>query len=249
MAVDSANPVPGLEQTQMEKWANRFSKIFLEKTRLKSQDGTYSFRTVADTTLSAAPSSGDGTVSITSATGYPTGGGLILIDGIPHIYDSISSLTVTLNSSYALDRDYSSGDTVQLGYVIPTDMAKARSLFVSGVGHRYAKYGVSEKIPARFFSIFSTYLLLPPAPSADQDSVLHYYKKATNTLSSSSAMEIYQMWDAYVIYRLAARGHRVMYDSDKAIEYEQLAREMLDGARQQIATEDDSVHRAFVPGW
>lgn len=249
LSLNSSNPVSGLGQTDMEKWANRFSKIFVEKTRIKTQDATWTFRTVADTTLSAAPSSGDSTVAITVATGFPTGGGLVIIDGIPHVYDSIAGTTVTLNSSWTLDRDYDAGDSVQLGYSLPTNFGKPRSLYIDGIGYRYTKYGVAEDIPSRYFGIFRTYLILPPAPSVDQDSTLHFYQKATNTLTDSDNMEIYQMWDAYVIYRLAARGYRKLYDSGKAAEYETLAREMLESARNQVATEDDSVHRGFTPGW
>jgi len=246
MSLNSSNPVAGLGQSDMEKWANRFSKIFIEKTRLKTQDATWTFRTVADTTLASDAASGATSLSMTSATGFPTTGGLVLLDNIPYVYTAIVGTTMTVS---AIARGFDAGDSMQLGYALPTNFGKPRSFFVDGALYRYAKWGVEENVEARFFSIFSTYIVLPPSMGAGSDVTVSYYKKATNTLTSTSTMEIYQMWDAYVIYRLAARGYRKLYDSGKASEYEALAREMLNAARSQIATEDDSVHRSFSPGW
>ena len=248
LAIDSGNSVPGLSQANMEKWGNRFAKIFVEKVKLQTQEETYSFRTVADTTLSAAPSSGASTVTVASVTGFPASGA-ILIDGTPYVYDSIATLTITLNSSYTLDRDYSSGDDVQLLYAVPSDYGKHRSFYVSGAPYALQKWGSSEEVSSRHFSIHENYYVLPPAMGADQDVISHYYAKATNTLTDSSSMEIYQMWDAYVIYRLAARGYRLLYDSDKGAEYDGLAREILAMAKNQIATEDNSQNLSFQPGW
>src|SRR3990167_7640014 len=96
LSEDSDSQIPGLEEAQMEVWANRFSKWFLEKVRLKSQEESTTFLMLADTTLSAAASSGASSISITDATGYPTGASLVVIESIPYLTTSRSSLTITL---------------------------------------------------------------------------------------------------------------------------------------------------------
>lgn len=251
LSVDSStNTVPGLSQTQMESWANRYSKIFLEKVKLRTQEETHSFLLIADTTLSAAASSGASSVAITSATGYPTTGGLIFIEGDPYEYSSISGTTVTLSGT--LSRDFASGAVVQPGYALPTDFGKPRSCFVDGRQFVLQRYGDNQKLPWSRFSIYKAFSVFPESRTAGEKVILHYVAKGTNTLTSASTMEIYQMWDSYVIYRGVARGHRLLNGGLETIasrQYEQLAQEALNGARQMIASEDNSLVPAFTPGW
>ncbi len=260
-SVDSGNSVAGFSQAMMEGWANRFSKIFIEKCRLKTQDDTYSFRTLSDTTLSASAASGATSLALAVSNvtlGYPTSG-LILLDGVPYTYSNIVTTTMTVE---ALDRAYSAGDTVQVGYAVPTNFGKPRSLFVGGgtdmfptIGdtrYELQKWGTESVIRPRRFSVFNDYIFLPEDITASNDVILHYYKKASNTQTSASTNEIYQMWDGYVIARLVARIHRVLnggLDNPATREYEQLALEVLSAARSQVAQEDLSINRGFVPGF
>ncbi len=259
LSVDSSTvTVPGLELTQMEKWGNRYHKEFVEKVHLKTQYDTYSFRTRGDSSISADASSG--AVSLTLADtvttlGYPTSG-MILLDGIPYTYSNFVSYTMTVE---ALDRAYSAGDEVRLGYAVPTNFGKPVSLYVEGgtdmvprispLRYEYQKWGIIDDIAPSFYSVFNDFIFLPRALSSSGDVTLHYYKKATNTLTTGSTMEIYQMWDAYVIFKLTARGHRLLFDQGRAQEYEALAKDVMNRAKAHVAQEDISATRGFVPGW
>lgn len=248
LAEDSNSSVPGLEQEQMEKWANRFSKWFLEKVHIKSQEESYTFLMLADTTLSAAASSGASSISITDATNYPVGASLVIIESTPYLTTSRSSTTITLSET--LERAFESGGEVQPAYSLPSDFGKPRNLSVEGVQYTYVKWGVKQDLGPQEFTYYKGFLYFPKARSADDVVTLHYYAKPTNTLADTDNMEIYQMWDAYVIYRLVARGHRLLYDDQRAGEYEALAREVLMKAKTMVATEDGSLMgNAFQPGW
>ncbi len=248
LAEDSDSSVPGLEQSQMESWANRFSKWFLEKVRLKSQEESYGFLMLADTTLSADATSGASSIALTLATDYPTTASLVVVDSVPYLSTSRSGSTVTLTE--ALERDFESGDTVQPAYALPSDFGRPRNLSVEGVKYQYVRWGNNQDLLEREFTIYKGFIYFPKSRSAEDKVVLHYFSKAANTLSDTSTMEIYQMWDAYVIYRLVARGHRLLYDDQRAREYEALAQEVLMKAKTMIGTEDDSVEgNSFQPGW
>ncbi len=248
LSESAESSVPGLGQMQMETWGNRFSKIFLEKVRLKSQEESTSFLLLADTTLSAAASSGASTISITDATNYPTGASLVIIEGVPYLTTSRSGTTITLSET--LERDFESGADVQPAYSVPSDFGKPRNLSVEGVKYTYAKWGVTNELGPQEFAIYKGFLYMPKARSADDTVTLHYFAKPTNTLADTDTMEIYLLWDAYVIYRLVARGHRLFYDNERAREYESLAQEMLMKAKTMVATEDDSLTgNAFQPAW
>lgn len=260
-SVDSGNSVAGFSQTMMEGWANRFSKIFIEKCHLKTQDDTYSFRTLADDSLAASVAQGATSITLTTSNvtlGWPTSG-IILLDSIPYAYTNIVTTTVTVE---ALDRAYSAGDKIQVGYAVPPNFAKPRGLFMNGgsdtfpnlgeTRYEIQKWGTYQKVMPRKYSIFNDFIFLPEDTTGTNDVTLHYYKKATNTLTSSSTNEIYQMWDGYVIARLVARIHRVLnggLENPATREYEQLALEVLAAARQQVAQEDLSINRGFVPGF
>ena len=258
LGLDATNTVAGLSQAQMESWGNRFSKIFVEKCKLKTQEDTYSFRTLADTTIASAAASGATsltTASSQSTLSYPTSG-MILLDSIPYTFSAFSSTTMTVE---AVDRAYASGDTIQVGYPVPTNFGKPRSLYIDGgsdmvprispAKYELQKWGVAETVSAFHFSVFNDYIFLPKDITAASDVTLHYYKKATNTQTTSSTNEIYQMWDGYVVARLVARGHRLLRDLQAAAEYEDLAKEVLRAARQQSAEEDLSSDRRFLPSF
>ena len=246
IGVDSGNSMAGLTQAEMEDWGNRFAKLFIEKCKVKSQEDTYSFRTLTDSTISAAAASA--AVSLTTAStvtvlGYPTSG-MILLDHIPYTFSAFTTTTMTVE---ALDRAYASGDTIQIGYSAPTNFGKPITLTVDGARFELQKWGRQEQIESNHFAIIDDYIFLPEAIGAALDVTLHFYTTASNTLTTASNMELYQMWDQFVVYKLAARGFRLLYYEEKAQMYENLALQVLAQARQQAAEEDMSPHRGFVP--
>lgn len=243
MSVDiDSTSFPGLTRTNMEKWANRYCKNFISRVDLKTQEGTYSFISVADTTLSAAAVSGALTVTITSATGWPSSG-LAIIDDTPMTFTR-SSTTLTVS---ALIRDFDSGVDVQLAYALPSDFLRPRSMFVDGTEYIFAKRGNSLNVDARTIAMYGDYFVVPKALGADLTVTVQYTKKGSNTLSSSSTMEIMDYFDSYVIAMLAARGHRIMYDEDRALSYEKQGLEILKMAKSHFAKADGSRVRAFIP--
>lgn len=245
LSVDSGNSIPGLSQSEMEQWANRFSKIFIEKCKLNSQDATYGLVSLDDKDIATAAIAGAVSLALNSVTGMSSTG-LVVIEGRPYTYSAINSLTLTIS---ALDRAYSAGEGVQVGYALPTNFGKPRYLTIEGARYELQKWGTVEKITGRTFAIVNDFLILPEDLGANQNVVLHYYKKATNTLTESDTSEIYQMWDSYVIFRLVARGYRLLQDLTQAREYEQMAEEVLAAAKHQAAEADLSPHRGFVPGF
>lgn len=228
----------------MEKWANRYCKDFISRVDIKTREGATSFVTVADTTTSAAAASGDLTVTITLATGWPSSG-LCLIDGYPTTFTR-SSTTLTVP---ALPRDFESGDIVQLAYAVPTDFMRPRSIFVEGTEYVFAKKGATASVPLRGLAIYSDYFVFPVAITGSQEVLIHYAKKGTNTLTSSSTMEIMDLFDSYVIFMLVGRGHRIMYDEDRAQSYEAQAMKEMKIARNYFAKADGTIHNAFIPGF
>lgn len=237
-----SNTYPGLTRTRMEEWGNRYRKQFLSKINIKTQEGTSTFTTVADTTLSADASSGATSLSITSATGWPASG-LCIVDGIPMTFTR-SSTTLTVS---ALTRDFSSGDAVQLAYSVPTDFMRPRAIFISGRQYYLTRRGDTEFVTGRFISLYGDYFVLPLSTSGDLNVTIHYVKKGSNSLSASDTMDIMDLFDDYVIYKLTERGHRVMYDNDRAAEYKGLAAECLRDARSYFNSADASNVRMFLP--
>lgn len=242
--IDSTS-FPGLSRANMEKWANRYCKNFISKVNLKTREGTHSFASVADTTLNdAAADSGDTTITITSSTGWPSTG-LAIVDSVPMAFTR-SSLVLTVS---ALPRDFDDGATVQLAYALPTDFLRPRSIWIEGSEYVFAKKGDALSVGPRMIAIYSDYFVLPQGIGADLNVLIHYMKKGTNTLTTTSTMEIMDYFDSYVILMLASRGHRVMYDEDRAVSYENQAKEVMSMARTHFAKEDGSRINAVRPAF
>lgn len=238
-----SNTFPGLTRARMEEWGNRYRKQFLSKINIKTQEGTDAFKTVADTTLADGTYSEGGTsLTITSSTGWPASG-LCVVDGIPMTFTR-SSTTLTVP---ALPRDFTAGDAVQLAYSVPTDFMRPRSIFISGRQYYLTRRGDSEFVKSRFVSLYGDYFVLPLNTAGSLDVTIHYIKKGSNSLSSSDTMDIMDLFDDYVIYKLTERGHRVMYDNDRAAEYKLLAAECLRDARSYFNSADASNVRMFMP--
>jgi len=245
LSVDGdGNSFPGLSRANMEKWANRYCKDFISRVNIKTREGTTTFTTVTDTTLSAAALSGATSLTITSATGWPSSG-LAVVDGFPTTFTR-SSTTLTVS---AIPRDIDSGVAVQLGYALPTDFLRPRSIWVESTEYVFAKKGDSLTVPERGVAIYGDYFVFPSSTGGDADVTVHYMKKASNTLTSASTMEIMDYFDSYVILMLCARGHRIMYDNDRGAAYELQAREVMKLAKNHFAKEDGSRNNMVVPAF
>jgi hypothetical protein len=246
LSVDGdSNTFPGLSRTNFEKFANRFNKEFIDSVRLRTQEATTSFRTVADTSLNdAAASSGDTTITITDSTGWPASG-LCLIDSVPMTFTR-SSLVLTVP---ALPRDFDDGDDVQLAYAIPTDYWRTTAMLVSGTPFGYARRGDDETIATQHFALYGDYFVFPKGTTADEDVTHHYYKKPTATLSTTDTMDIMNMWDNYIIYKLVAHGHGVMYDDERKAIWNNDAEITKKKARSHFARLDGSLGNQFIPGF
>lgn len=239
-----SNTFPGLSRTNFNKFANRFNKEFIDSVRVRTQESTSTWETVGDTTLSAAASSGALALSITSATGWPASG-LAIVGNVPMTF-TLSGTTLTVA---ALARDFEEGEEVQLAKAVPSDFWRARSLYIDGVEFGYQRRGDMENVGAQHYVLFDDYFVLPKDTTADQKVTLHYYKKPTATLSSVSTMDIMEMWDYYIIYKLVAHGHSVMYDMDRSTEYELKAEQIKKKARSHFARIDGSLGNSFVVNW
>lgn len=244
LGVDSDSGAPGLTQTEMETWANRYSAFFVEKCKMKTQESTTGYRVVADQTLSAEAAKGATTLSLTAATGM-SATGLVSVGGIPMTY-TLSGTTLTVT---ATDKLFEAGTTVQIGYAVPTYFGKPVSLSVDDQRYELEKWGRNIKIPQRHYCVYNGYIVLPESLTADQDIILHYYKRATDTLTTGDNMNIYKMWDSFVIFKGVARGHKLLYNFSIAKEYENEAKEVLRAAKQMMAEEDISEHRGFTLDW
>lgn len=236
--------VSGLERTAMEKWANRFSKWFLRKTKLKSQQATHPFRTLADTSLSVEAAAGSVTLttSVSNATlGWPTAGH-VLVNGTPMAYSGFSTTSMTVAATPAL---FEAGATMQPGYALPTLFARPIAMFVESSPYSLQKYGVAQYPLIQHYIIYADYLFLPRAVRGAQNAILHYYKKATNVLTTGVDMDIYQQWDAYVIFKGTARIYRLLNDDVNRDDYEVQAADVLKMAKGQVSDESDETDSAF----
>ncbi len=245
LAIDSASSVPGLSSTNMQKWGNRYAKNFISQVDLKSREGTTTFTSVSDTSLNDANAdTGDVTITITDATGWPAAG-LALVDSYPMTFTrSGSVLTVT-----ALPRDFDDGVVVQLAYALPTDFLRPVGMFVDSTEYFLAKKGNQLNPGTRSVIIYGDYFILPVGATGASAVTVHYMKKGSNTLTTADNMEIMDYFDSYVISLLAARGHRLMYDEDRAQIYEKQAREVLMMAKSHFAKADGGRSKAFIPGF
>jgi len=238
--------VAGLERTAMEKWVNRWSKWFLRKTKLKSQMDTMPFRTLADTSLYAQASAG--AVLLTTATsnatlGWPTSG-YTLINGQPVAYSGFVTNTMTVSATSVL---YEAGAMMQVGYALPTLFARPISMYVETSPYTLQKWGIAQYAGAQQYLIINDYMFLPRFSTGGQKGILHYYKKATNTLATGSDMEIYQMWDAFIIFKGTARVYRMLNDDVNRDDYENQAAEILKMAKGQVSDESDETDLAVYP--
>jgi len=144
ISVDGDSTVfPGLARSNMNRKANRFKDRFLSKIEIKTREKSDGFVTVADTSIASAatPDDGDTTFNITLATGWPTSG-LCVVDGIPMTF-TLSGTTLTVP---ALQRDFSAGDDVQLGYALPSDFLRPRSFFIGGREFIFVQRGEDKDV-------------------------------------------------------------------------------------------------------
>ncbi len=245
LSVDGdSNTFPGLSRVNFNKFANRFNKEFIDSVRLRTQEGTYPFITVADDTISVVASSGATTITLTLGTSFPASG-LCLVDSIPMTFTrSGAVLTVP-----TLTREYAAGTVVQLAYAVPTDFWRGQEMFVGTSPYKYARRGDTVGVPASSYVLYGDFFALPEATSGAGEGVFHYYKKPTATLTSTDTMDIMEMWDSYIIFKLVAHGHNVMYDNERSQQYEVMAEQVKRKARSHFARMNGSILNAFIPGF
>lgn len=245
LAVDGdSNTFPGLSRTNFNKFANRFNKEFIDSVKMRTQEKTSTFTTVADTTLSADHTSGATTFTITDSAGWPASG-LAIIDGVPMTFTR-SSLTLTVA---ATTRNYDSGAVVQLAYAVPSDYWRTRAFFVDTAEYGYQRRGDDINVPTQHYSLYGDYFVLPVGVTASQTVINHYYKKPSDTLTSSDTMDIMEMWDNYIIYKLVAHGFSVLEDENREASFLQKAMQVKKQARAHFAKMDGSLGMAFIPGF
>lgn len=245
LSVDGdSNTFPGMSRANFNKFANRFNKEFIDSVRLRTQESTSTFTTVGDTSLSGTSTAGTTTLGITSATGWPASG-LALVDKIPMSFTR-SGTTLTVPT---LQRDFTSGNSVQLAYAVPTDFWRAQEMYVNGVVFGYQRRGDAESVEGAHFALYGDYFVLPASTTGSQNVTVHYYKEPTLTLDSMDTMDIMEMWDNYIIYKLVAHGHNIMYDNDRSQQYDLMAEQTKRKARSHFARLDASNHNAFIPNW
>lgn len=240
--------IAGLERSAIEKWANRYSKWFLQKTRLKTAEAVTGFRSLPDETLGADAAQGATSITLTlgiDASEWPTSG-YILLDGIPLQYTNLAGTTMTLAATSALPKAFTAGDKVQPGYGVPEDFGKAIRLHVGSTPYFLQKWGLGIRIAGGHYGIYGDYIFLPYMSSGGQDITLSYYQKAQNVLESADNMQIMEVWDAYVIYKGAARGYRMMDDKEQRDDYEAQAEEVLRMAKGMVGDDDASPDRGFA---
>lgn len=250
LSVDGdSTPYPALSRTNMEKKGNRYAKRFLSKVNLPTREGNTSFYSVADTTVSTEAAAGAGTIVLTAVTGMDTTGGMIIVDDIPYEYASIAGTTVTLATGVTTHRIHEVGEDVRYGYPVPSDFLRPFALFVGTNEYVIVKSRTQKDVKYPTYAQFGNFLLLPPFSTATAKITLRYAKKGTNTLATSDTMEIFDMFDDYVINKLVSYGHRMMYDFDSSKLAKDEAQEVLTDARSHVNKQDDSNKRRFLPGF
>lgn len=245
LAVDGdTTTFPGLARAAFNKFANRFNKEFVDSVRLRTQEATQTFTTIADTTLSADHTSGGTTFSITSATGWPASG-LCLIDGVPMTF-TLAGTTLTVS---ATTRGFDSGDDVQLAYAVPSDYWRTQSMFLGTTPYGYQRRGDYQNVQEQCFVLYGDFIVFPKESTGDENVTHHYYKKPTATLTSTDTMDIMEMWDNYLIYKLVAHGHGCMYDDVRKANWNAEAELIKRKARSHFARIDGSLGNQFIPGF
>lgn len=245
LSVDGdSNTFPGMSRANFNKFANRFNKEFVDSVKVRTQEATTSFTTVADTTIATAATSGAVSLSITLATGWPASG-LTIVDGIPMTF-TLSGTTLTVA---AIPRDIDAGAVVQLAYAIPSDYWRTRGLFVGDLPYGYQRRGDTVTPSTQHFALYGDYIVLPVAASGDENVTHHYYKKPTATLTSTDTMDIMEMWDSYIIYKLVAHGFSVLEDENREAVFNAKAEAQKKKARGHFAKLDGSLGNAFIPGF
>lgn len=241
-----STPFPGLARTNMNRKANRFKDRFLSKIEIKTQEESDAFVTVTDTDIAsgATPDEGDTTFDITSATGWPASG-LCVVDGVPMTF-TLSGTTLTVA---ALQRDFTAGDDVQLGYALPTKFLRPRSIHVGNTEYLMVQRGIKRDVTASTYTIIDNFFIMPLGAIGDQDVNISYIAKGTDSQGSTDTLEIMNMFDDYLVYMLASEGHRIMYDSDRAAEYKQEAKEVFLDAKEHFNREESAKNKRFLPGF
>ena len=122
-------------------------------------------------------------------------------------------------------------------------------MFVSGIPFGYQRRGDENGVQASMFALFGDFVCLPEGASGGQTVNWNYYKKPTATLSAASTMDITDMWDSFIIYRLVAHGHGCMYDEERKVVWNNDAEIIKRKARSHFARMDSSLGNAFIPAF
>lgn len=144
------------------------------------KDQRDNFQTKNSTTLSASASEGAVSITVTSATGFPSSGQLYIrtandaIEFVP--FSAVAGTTVTVT---ALSMAHASGEHVELCYALPTNFAKVKELYVNS---REYFYEDAQTPSSGHYSIQGAYLVFP-YDFGEADITIVFDKKPT-TLST-----------------------------------------------------------------
>lgn len=216
-----AGTLPGADRTSLERVANRARKIFLSKVILGNNINTMVVNTIADVITSVVVASGATTISVVDGSLWPTSGELMVYGKQMSFTRSGNTLTVA-----TLGFSIESGTYLSLGYALPEDFLRPRTVAVNGIERDIARKGDTATMTNGTFIIHNNFLFLPATTTSGSTIIIHYVQSQPN-LTANDVLDVADFLDDYIVFCICATIHDLLYEPELAATAMQNAKTVL----------------------
>lgn len=234
--------LPGADRTSLERDANRARKRFLTKVVFEHNILSHAVNTVADVQTSANVAVGATTIPVVNGSSWPTSGTLLIFGMSMSFTRSGNNLTVA-----ALTFTLESGTYLSLGYALPSNFIRPRSVSVDGVERDVSRKGDTANLSNGTFVIINNNLFLPFTSVSGKTIVIHYVAASPN-LTTNNVLDIADFLDDYIIYSLKEVIHEQLYEPELAMQARAKAEAILKEAWSFTQGLTDKRNQYFIPG-
>ena len=248
MKVDSTTvTTPGLQTSQMLAYLN-FANAEWIRTYRRSGGEPPDFiarekiiNLVSDSALNGAITTASTTIALDSGTNFDTSGAIVLWDDQPDIVEHSGKSSNTLSGITGIDVDHADDTPVQKLYALPSNFASFRTTDEApeGVMVGTTPYLYTSGRPDSFqYSTYdngtTTFLWMPR--NLTGSAKVFYNKKSTTIDESTDTVDVPTEYEQFLVYRVAANGHRVRNEEDRAQYLDQKANEIMQEAHKEKNT-------------
>lgn len=248
MKVDSTTvTTPGLQTAQMlaylnfanAEWIRAYRRSGGEPPDFIAREKIITL--VSDSALNGAITTASTSIILDSGTDFDTSGAIVIWDDQPDIVEHTGKSSNTLSGATGIDVDHADDTAVQKLYALPSNFASFRTtdeapegvmvgsdpyLFTSGrpEAFKYATYDNGT----------TTFLWMPRNLTGSVK--VFYNKKSTTIDETTDTVDVPVEYEQFLVYRVAANGHRVRAEEDRANYLDQKANEIMMEAQKEKNT-------------